>query len=47
MTKFKVTYSREYSKIIYSRNREEAMFKFNRQADNNSEFISAEEYKDD
>lgn len=47
MTKFKVTYSKEFSKIIYARNREEAIWKFNRNADDNSQYVSADEVEDD
>jgi len=47
MTKFRVTYSREYSKIVYARDKQEAMWKFNREADDNQDYISAEEVKDE
>ena len=44
--KFKIRYSREYTKIIYADNPQQAMFKFNRQADNNQDYIDCEEVKD-
>ena len=43
MTKFRVRYSKEFTKTIYAKNREEAMYKFNKQADVDSDFIDAEE----
>ena len=41
--KFRVTYKREYSKIVYAKNRKEAEWRFNEEADDNSEFICAED----
>lgn len=51
MTRFKVTYSKEYTKIIHADTANEAMFKFNRQLNDSSDldhstsFINAEEEK--
>lgn len=46
MVKYKITYSREYTKIVYANNPKEAEWKFNRQADTNMEYISVEEVKE-
>jgi hypothetical protein len=36
MTKFKVVYSKEFSKIVYARNKKEAEWKFNRENDDDN-----------
>lgn len=47
MSKFRVIYSKEFSKIIYARNRKEAEWKFNRTATDNQSFVEVEEIKGD
>ena len=37
--KFRVTYTKEFSKIIYASNRNEAEFKFNRNPDNDEKTL--------